>query len=90
MNHGAIAFGKDGVWAITDHSDHCVYIFDGSRPILVTKFGSKGIGGWSVSLPCRVSILMLITTCMWFVGITTECKSFLSTVSMCCSSVIRE
>ena len=22
-----IAFGKDGMWAVADHSNHCVYIF---------------------------------------------------------------
>ena len=37
----AIAFGMDGVWAITDDSNHCVYIFDGQDQ-LVQKFGSIG------------------------------------------------
>ena len=33
-----IAFGKDGMWAVADHSNHCVYIFD-SQDQVVTKFG---------------------------------------------------
>ena len=37
-----IAFGKDGIWAVTDHSNHCVYIFD-SQDQLLKKFGSKGM-----------------------------------------------
>ena len=37
----AIAFGRDGVWAVTDNSHHCMYIFDGQDQ-LVKKFGSKG------------------------------------------------
>ena len=39
----AIAFGRDGVWAVTDNSSHCVYIFDGQDQ-LVRKFGSNGSG----------------------------------------------
>ena len=37
----AIAFGRDGAWAVTDNSYHCVYIFDGQDQ-LVRKFGSSG------------------------------------------------
>ena len=37
----AIAFSRDGVWAVTDDSYHCVYIFDGQDQ-LVRKFGSNG------------------------------------------------
>ena len=36
-----IAFSKDGTWAVTDYSNHCVYIFD-SRDQLIKKFGSEG------------------------------------------------
>jgi len=36
-----IAFGQDGMWAVTDESNHCVCIFD-SQGQLVRKFGSKG------------------------------------------------
>ena len=35
-----IAFGKDGVWAVTDYSNHCVYIFD-NKDQLVRKFHSS-------------------------------------------------
>ena len=37
----ATAFGRDGVWAVTDTSHHCVYIFDGQDQ-LVRKFRSSG------------------------------------------------
>ena len=36
-----IAFGKNGMWAVADLSNHCVYIFDGEDQ-LIRKFGSKG------------------------------------------------
>ena len=40
-NPWGIAFNKDGMWAVADHSGHCVCIFDGQNQ-LVRKFGSKG------------------------------------------------
>ena len=36
-----IAFGRDGLWAVTDNTNHCVWVFD-SEDQLVSKFGSKG------------------------------------------------
>ncbi|XP_065892047.1 tripartite motif-containing protein 2-like [Dysidea avara] len=36
-----IAFGRNGIWAVSDYSNHCVWIFD-SQDQLVKKFGSKG------------------------------------------------
>ena len=36
-----IACGNDGVWAVVDQLNHCVYIFDGQDQ-LVRRFGSKG------------------------------------------------
>jgi len=36
-----IAFGKNGIWAVSDCSNHCVGVFDGQDQ-LVTKFGCKG------------------------------------------------
>ena len=36
-----IAFGKNGMWAVADYSNHCVYIFDNDNQ-LVRKFGSHG------------------------------------------------
>ena len=46
----AIAYGRDGVWAVTDDSYQCVYIFDGQEQ-LVRKFGSNGIGNGQFSNP---------------------------------------
>ena len=37
-----IAFGRDGMWAVSDHFNHCVYIFD-SQDQLVRKFGSAKV-----------------------------------------------
>jgi len=39
----AIAIGKDGVWAVTDESYHCVYTFD-SQDKLIRKFGQGRTG----------------------------------------------
>ena len=46
----AIAFGRNGVWAVTDYSYHRVYIFDGQDQ-LVRKFGSSGSGNGQFSNP---------------------------------------
>ena len=46
----AIAFGRDGVWAVTDYYYHCVHIFDGQDQ-LVRKFGSSGGGNGQFSSP---------------------------------------
>ena len=46
----AIAFGRDGVWAVTDCSYHCVYIFDGQDQ-LVRKFGNGGSGNGQFTNP---------------------------------------
>ena len=50
----AIAFGKDSVWAVTDDSYHCVYIFDGQDQ-LVRKFGSSGCRIGQFSCPRGVA-----------------------------------
>ena len=50
-----IAFSKDGMWAVTDHSNHCVYIFDGQDQ-LVRKFGSKGNGRGQFNSPAGINI----------------------------------
>ena len=39
----SIAFGRDGMWAVTDSSNNCVWIFD-REDRLVRKFGSYGTG----------------------------------------------
>ena len=36
-----IAFGRDGMWAVTDESNHCIRIFDRENQLL-RKFGSHG------------------------------------------------
>ena len=49
-----IAFGKDGMWAVADSTNHCVYIFD-SQDQVVTKFGSKGNGNGQFFWPTGVA-----------------------------------
>ena len=49
-----IAFGKDGMWAVTDDSNHCVWIFD-REDQLVRKFGSSGTGNGQFSCPYGVA-----------------------------------
>ena len=46
----AIAFGSNGVWAVTDGSYQCVYVFDGQDQ-LVRKFGSSGNGNGQFLYP---------------------------------------
>ena len=36
-----VAFGRNGLWAVADWTNHCVYIFD-DKDQLVRKFGSYG------------------------------------------------
>ena len=45
-----IAFSRDGMWAVTDESNHCVWIFD-REDQLVRKFGSYGTGNGQFSGP---------------------------------------
>ena len=40
-NPWGVAFGRNGLWAVADWSNHCVYIFD-DEDQLVRKFGSNG------------------------------------------------
>ena len=49
-----IAFGKNGMWAVADLSNHCVYIFDGEDQ-LVRKFGSYGSGNGQFNHPAGVA-----------------------------------
>ena len=49
-----IAFGRDGMWAVTDVSNHCVWIFD-REDQLVRKFGSNGTGNGQFSTPADVA-----------------------------------
>ena len=43
-----IAFSRNGMWAVTDSTNHCVWIFD-REDQLVRKFGSKGTGNGEFS-----------------------------------------
>ena len=59
-----IAFGKDGVWAVGDGSNHCVWMFD-SQEQLIRKIGSSGNGNGQfnsplgVAMPICMSLIML-------------------------------
>ena len=49
-----VAFGRNGLWAVADYSNHCVYIFD-DKDQLVRKFGSKGSNNGQFSNPRGVA-----------------------------------
>ena len=49
-----IAFHKNGMWAVADKSNHCVYVFDGEDQ-LVRKFGSRGSGNGQFNYPAGVA-----------------------------------
>ena len=49
-----IAFGKDGVQAVADHSNHCVYVFD-NHDQLMRKFGSLGSEVGQFRSPCGLA-----------------------------------
>ena len=55
VNHGALhAFGKDGMWAVADGSNHCAYIFD-SKDQVITNFGTHGNGNGQFKYPRGVA-----------------------------------
>ena len=49
-----IAFGRDGMWAVTDDTNHCVWIFD-REDQLVRKFGHNGTGNSQFNNPCGIA-----------------------------------
>ena len=49
-----VAFGRNGLWAVTDWSNHCVYLFD-DKDQLVRKFGSYGSNNGQFSNPSGVA-----------------------------------
>ena len=49
-----IAFSRDGMWAVTDDTNHCVWIFD-REDHLVRKFGSKGTSNGKFNGPYGVA-----------------------------------
>ena len=50
----SIAFGKNGIWAVTDTTNNCVYIFNGEDQ-LVRKFGSRGSSNGQFDFPAGVA-----------------------------------
>ena len=49
-----VAFGRNGLWAVADYSNNCVYIFD-DKDQLVRKFGSYGSNNGQFSNPSGVA-----------------------------------
>ena len=49
-----VAFGRNGLWAVADRSNHCVYIFD-DKDQLVKQFGCKGSNNGRLSYPHGVA-----------------------------------
>ena len=49
-----VAFGRNGLWAVADSSNHCVYIFD-DKDQLVRKFGSNGSNNGQFRYPHGVA-----------------------------------
>ena len=49
-----VAFGRNGLWAVADHPNHCVYILDDNNQ-LVRKFGSKGSNNGQFRYPYGVA-----------------------------------
>ena len=49
-----IAFDRDGMWAVTDGTNHCVWIFD-REDQLVGKFGHKGTGNGQFNDPLGIA-----------------------------------
>ena len=49
-----VAFGRNGLWAVADKSNHCVYILD-DKDQLVRKFGSHGSNNGQFSNPHGVA-----------------------------------
>ena len=53
-NPWGVAFGRNGLWAVADYSNDCVYIF-GDKDQLVRKFGSNGSNNGQFSRPRGVA-----------------------------------
>ena len=49
-----IAFGRNGMWAVTDETNHCVWIFD-REDQLVKEFGSKGTDNGKFNRPFGIA-----------------------------------
>ena len=49
-----VAFSKNGMWAVADHTKHCVYIFD-EQDQLIRKVGNHGSGNGQLNRPIGVT-----------------------------------
>ena len=49
-----IAFGRDGMWAVADNSNNCVWIFD-RKDQFVDKFGKEGNGNGEFNWPLGIT-----------------------------------
>ena len=49
-----VAFSRNGLWAVVDHLNHCVYMFN-DKDQLVRKFGSNGSNNGQFSYPIGVA-----------------------------------
>ena len=49
-----VAFGKNGMWAVADWSNNCVYLFNGEDE-LVRKFGTRGTNSSEFNCPAGVA-----------------------------------
>ena len=49
-----IAFGRDGMWAVTDDVNNCVWIFN-REDQLIRKFGSRGTGSGEFNRPLGIA-----------------------------------
>jgi len=59
-----IALGEDGFWAVADHSNHCVCIFD-SQDQLVKRFGSNGKA--NSQFDCPAGLAFDASNCLYVV-----------------------
>ena len=50
----SIAFGRDGMWAVTDGTNHCVWMYDKDDQ-LVRKLGCKGAGNGQFNRPFGIA-----------------------------------
>ena len=69
-----IEFGRDGRWAMTDYTNHCVWMFDRDDQ-LVRKFGSYGTANGQFGRPLGVAFdhnnhrVQKSGTQIWYTGI---------------------
>jgi len=78
-----IAFHKDGVWAVKDYINHCVYIlnFDSQDKLIAKKIGHHGSGSGQFSNPRAVSF----DANDHLNTVTTGYRSLMLMVLSCCS-----